>query len=135
MSFSDSLKELSTAKKVFLILIICCIGVVAIAMITGGLSSDKNTASTNNNASTSNGNNSTVYGDGTYKVGTDLPAGEYKFTQTDAITGYIQRSSDSSMESSSIISNDLTNEKGETMYVTVKEGEYLKINGGEIEKI
>ena len=38
------------------------------------------------------------------------------------------------MEFDSIISNDATSEKGETAYVTVHDGEYLKIDGGEIVK-
>lgn len=93
-------------------------------MVGGGLTSDKNTQS-NNSADK-------VYKDGTYKVGSDIPAGEYKFTQTSSIAGYVERSSDSSMELNSIISNQATNEEGATVYVTVNNGEYLRIEGGEL---
>lgn len=73
-----------------------------------------------------------MYKEGTYKVGSDIPAGEYKFTQTSSFGGYVERSSDSSMEFDSIISNEATSEEGSTVYVTVLEGEYLKIQGGEL---
>ena len=97
---------------------------------------DKNTNnSVNENTNNENTNGTKVYPDGTYKVGSDLPTGEYKFTQTSSYGGYIERASDSSMELNSIISNDVTTKEGETKYVTVSNGEYLKIEGGEIIKV
>ncbi|KZX15697.1 hypothetical protein MBCUT_13470 [Methanobrevibacter cuticularis] len=75
------------------------------------------------------------YIDGTYKVGIDLPVGEYKFTQNNDNFGSIERARDSSMEISSVIAMDMTHNNGETRYVTVKEGEYIKIIGGELIKI
>ena len=48
MSFLDDWKEWSTAKKAISILVVCCIGIILIAIIGGGLSSDKNTAPTTN---------------------------------------------------------------------------------------
>ena len=132
MGFIDDFKEWSTLKKVASILVVCCIGIIIVAMIGGGLSPDQNTSvNTNSNSSESNSSNQ-VYTDGTYKVGSDLPAGEYKFTQTSSYGGYVERSSDSSMELESIISNEATTKKDETVYVTVEDGEYLKINGGEL---
>lgn len=57
MSFLDDWKEWSTAKKAISIIAVCCLGLIIIAMITGGGTPDKNTASTtdnNNSADTSN---------------------------------------------------------------------------------
>ena len=142
--------ELGTGSKIAIILVVCCVGVLIIGMAANIMSPDQNTntapaTTTSSDNSTSSANPSTstgnstgssdqVYPAGTYKVGQDLPAGEYKFTQTDEYGGYIERSSDSSMEFDSIISNDATSEKGETAYVTAHDGEYLKIDGGEIVK-
>lgn len=64
---------------------------------------------------------------GTYKIGVDLPEGEYVFLATKGM-GYIEVASDSTGELSSIISND--NVTGHT-YITVNEGEYLKLRSGE----
>lgn len=44
MSFLDDWKEWSTAKKAISIIGVCCIGILIIAALGGGLSSDKNTA-------------------------------------------------------------------------------------------
>ena len=133
MGFIDDWKEWSTTKKVISIVIVCCVAVLIVAAAGGMLSPDANTSTT---ASTDTSTNTTTeeqsYGDGTYKVGTDIPAGEYKFTQTSSFGGYIERSSDSSMEFESIISNDATTEEGQTTYVTINEGEYLKVQGGEL---
>lgn len=55
MSFLDDWKEWSTAKKAISIIAVCCVGLIIIGIIGGGLSSDKNTASndgSNNNANT-----------------------------------------------------------------------------------
>lgn len=130
MGFIDDWKEWSTTKKVISIVIVCCVAVLIVAAVGGMLSPDANTSTTD--ASTNTTTEEQSYGDGTYKVGTDIPAGEYKFTQTSPITGYIERSSDSSMEFESIISNDATTEEGQTTYVTINEGEYLKVQGGEL---
>lgn len=138
MSFLDDWKEWSTAKKAISIIAVCCVAVFIVAMIGGGLSSDKNTATTTTSSNSDDSNDSVdnsadkVYKDGTYKVGSDLPAGEYKFTQTSSFGGYVERSSDSSMEFESIISNEATSEEGASVYVTVNDGEYLKIQGGEL---
>lgn len=67
----------------------------------------------------------TVYTAGTYKVGTDIPAGEYKLTSTDSLGGYWEVTG-SSAPDADIIGND--NFTG-TAYVTVSDGQYLKIDG------
>lgn len=43
MSFLDDWKEWSTGKKAISIIIVCCIGLIIIALIGGALISDKNT--------------------------------------------------------------------------------------------
>lgn len=139
MSLIDDWKEWSTTKKAISIIVVCCIGLLIIGSLLGGFVPDKNTAVSQDDKITENNetvNNSTdkVYKDGTYKVGSDISAGEYKFTQTSSIGGYIERASDSSMELDSIISNEVTSEKGETIYVTINDGEYLKVQGGELVK-
>ena len=65
--------------------------------------------------------------EGMYKVGVDLPAGEYKVT-ADSM-GYAEVSGDSSHDMGSIISND--NFQGEK-YITVKDGQYLKLTRAKI---
>lgn len=53
MSFLDDWKEWSTAKKAISIIGVCCIGILIIAALGGGLSSDKNTATTTSSSSSS----------------------------------------------------------------------------------
>lgn len=57
---------------------------------------------------------------GTFKIGTDLPAGEYKISSNGM--GYVEVSSNSS--GNSIVNND--NFSGES-YITVADGQYLKL--------
>lgn len=65
--------------------------------------------------------------DGMYKVGVDIEPGEYK-VKSDSL-GYVEVSKNAKGVLSSIISND--NFEGEK-YVTVKKGQYLKLNGAEL---
>ena len=67
---------------------------------------------------------STSITEGMYLVGSDIQAGTYKLTANSGSSGYYARYSDASGESSSIISNDNFNN---TSYVTVNDGEYLKL--------
>lgn len=69
--------------------------------------------------------------DGQYKVGDDLPAGEY-YVKCNSYNLYIEVSSDSSGNLSSVIYN-LNTEGG--VYITVEDGEYLKIQGGDLYKL
>lgn len=57
MSFLDDWKEWSTAKKAISILVVCCIGIIIVAMIGGGLSSDKNTSPATTGTSTGDTSN------------------------------------------------------------------------------
>lgn len=71
-----------------------------------------------------------IYKDGKYIVGKDIPAGEYKVTVNSNIgMGYIEVSSDSRGVLDSIITNDNLMEDS---YITVQDGQYLKLSGAEI---
>lgn len=65
--------------------------------------------------------------EGMYKVGVDLDAGEYKVVPDGS--GYVEVSSDSTHNLDSIISNDILS--GE-QYITVKDGQYLKLSGAHL---
>ena len=65
---------------------------------------------------------------GEYKVGTDIPAGEY-YIKCDGSNLYVEIASDSSGSIESIVGN-LNTVGG--VYVTVHDGEYLKVEGGKI---
>ena len=67
---------------------------------------------------------------GMYKVGTDLPAGEYVLIADSS--SYFQVSKDSTGSLDSVISND--NFSGRSI-ITVKEGQYLTVTGAKIYKI
>lgn len=69
------------------------------------------------------GSKDNPYTDGMYKVGQDLPAGEYLILVVDN-TGYYCVSSDSNKND--IIDNDIF---GGHSFVTVKEGQYLDVSG------
>jgi hypothetical protein len=69
---------------------------------------------------------SQTYSDGTYLVGTDIPAGSYKGTVSGG-TGYWQVSKDAN--GNNILANG--NPVG-SFYVQIKKGQYLKISGAEI---
>ena len=65
-----------------------------------------------------------VYGPGTYKVGADIPAGEYKLTATESdYRGYYEVKDDMSSDGG-ILSNSLFDG---TEYVEVRTGEYLSV--------
>jgi hypothetical protein len=67
----------------------------------------------------------------TYKVGKDIPAGEYKLNPTDGLA-YWERSSNPRNSISGIIANDALTESA---YVTVRDGEYFKITGARGQKV
>jgi hypothetical protein len=67
----------------------------------------------------------------TYKVGKDLPAGEYKINPTDELA-YWERSRNPRNSIDGIIANDALTESA---YVTVRDGEYFKITGARGQKI
>lgn len=72
-----------------------------------------------------------VYNDGMYKVGQDIPAGEYKIILESAEgMGYIEVAKDSSYKLESIVTNE--NLQSDT-YLTVQDGQYLTLQGAKIE--
>lgn len=73
-----------------------------------------------------------LYQDGVYKVGSDIPAGEYKLhLTTETGIGYVEVASGSRGTLDEIISND--NLTGDS-YITVSDGQYLTLQGVEIQK-
>ena len=75
------------------------------------------------NAPVASPNSDGSYGEGMYRVGIDIPAGEYKFTSTDKYGGYFCAYTDITYED--IEENDNFDY---STYYTVKAGQYLKIN-------
>ena len=71
-------------------------------------------------------NTTSGYEAGTYKVGTDMPAGEYVLTSSKG-SGYVSVSSDSSGEFDSLIDND---NFGVQDYLIVNDGEYVTLGSG-----
>lgn len=64
----------------------------------------------------------TYYGEGMYKVGVDIPAGEYNVKADTGMTGYIEVSADASGDS--IITNDLFDNN---TYISVTDGQFLTL--------
>lgn len=62
--------------------------------------------------------------DGTYKIGTDIPAGEYRILQLSSDGGYLEVAKDSKNVLDSIITND--NFHG-GRYLTLEEGQYFTL--------
>jgi len=71
-----------------------------------------------------------LYKDGMYKVGSDIPAGEYKVKVTGG-NGYTEVSTSSRHQTDDIVSNENLDADS---YITVKDGQYLKISGVQIQK-
>ena len=70
-----------------------------------------------------------IYGNGMYKVGRDIEAGEYKINSISDKTAYVGVYSDSLGVLSSILMNDnFTGEK----YITISDGQYIEIKNGQI---
>lgn len=74
------------------------------------------------------GSGDALKGSGEYKVGEDVPAGEY-YVKCNSYNCYVEVASDSSGSLESIVYN-LNTEGG--VYITVEDGEYLKIQGGDL---
>ena len=100
-----------TFLKIFVILAVAVIGV---SCISAGLFDG--------------GSGDSLKGSGQYKVGKDIPAGEY-YVKCSSYNLYVEVSSDSSGTLESIVYN--LNTPGGA-YITVNDGEYLKIEGGNL---
>ena len=68
-----------------------------------------------------------IYPEGMYLVGKDIPAGEYKISSNGS--GYYEVTSDSVGELNSIVTNE--NFEGD-VYLTISEGQYLKLSRAQI---
>lgn len=88
-----------------------------------GTSDETTSQTTSSGSESSDSQAAKQYGAGTYKVGTDLPAGEYKLTSTDTVPAY-WAVTNSSAPDAQIVGND--NFTGNA-YVTVSDGQYLKL--------
>jgi predicted small lipoprotein YifL len=98
------------------------------SLVREGKSSNGEAYSAANGGASSSGGSATssaTYGEGAYKVGSDMPAGEYRLTATSSMGGY-WKVTESSAPDADIVGND--NFSGST-YVTVSEGQYLTLNG------
>lgn len=102
-------------KSILKILIIMAVVMVGVGCVSAGLLGDGNA----------------LKGSGEYKVGKDIPAGEY-YVKCDGYNLYVEVASDSSGNLDSIIYNLNT---GGGAYITVEDGEYLEISGGNLYKI
>lgn len=69
------------------------------------------------------------YIQGQYKVGVDIPAGEYKVI-ADADLSYVEVAKDSLGSMHSIVTNDIVSKN---KYITVKDGQYLKMTQSHID--
>lgn len=75
--------------------------------------------------------NDGVYKNGQFKVGTDIPAGEYKYVlESTAGIGYLEISSNSRHDLTAIVSNDTPRSDG---FITVSDGQYLTLQDVYIE--
>lgn len=99
-------------KTLLKIFVVMAVAVIGVSCVSAGLFGDGDA----------------LLGSGEYKVGDDLPAGEY-YVKCNTNNLYIEVASDSSGDLDSIIYN-LNTEGG--VYITVEDGEYLEISGGDL---
>lgn len=71
------------------------------------------------------------YTEGTYRVGVDIPAGEYEVvvTDEDGLGGYIEVATASTWQLDSILTNELIENN---TFISVADGQYLKLTSAEI---
>jgi hypothetical protein len=133
-------KKKRSKLKTVLIVLGAVIVIAVIANIAGGGDSGSSAGTTvSTNTGSDNKENSTpppsnnqaqYIKAGMYKIGSELPAGEYIIEATGAMA-YLEVSKDSSGEFDSIIVNDNLN-RGAFGYIIVQDGDYLKVTGGRI---
>jgi hypothetical protein len=133
-------KKKRPVLKIILIVFGAIIGIAIIANIAGGgsdnssgsgttttVSAPVNTESGETTAAPEKKSSAQYIKAGMYKVGSELPAGEYIIEAT-GTPAYYEVSSDSSGEFDSIIVND-TFAKGVFGYIILQDGDYIKITG------
>ena len=97
MSFIDDLRKWSRRKKLLSVVVISCIGIIIIAMVIGSFFPYKNTSTITGEIGSNSTEVTKVWDEGTNKIASDLPPGEYRFIQTSNFGGSFIRYSDSSM--------------------------------------
>ena len=105
-------------------------GLIVLLVLIGSCAGDNSTKSTSSSATTKATQDATkvkTYSAGQYKIGKDLPAGEYVVISNG--DSYIELASDSTGNFSSIIANDVFKNRS---VITVQDGQYLKVQRGTI---
>ena len=116
--------------KKFIALLIA--GIMLIGLCGCGNSTTTNSPTTPDNISKVDLPND-HYGEGMYKVGKDIPAGEYKLVATEAENdGYYAVLSSSYNYGDNIVANDNFSNNA---YITVQDGQYLQISRALGEKV
>ena len=122
----------SWLNVIAVLVLVAFIGIIAGCGSGGGQKSTEKSASkteTTQKADTPSSESSKVktYKAGQYKVGADIPAGEYVVLSKD--DGYVEVASDSSGKFESIVVNDIFTNRS---IITVSDGQYLKVQNGTI---
>lgn len=103
---------------------------IVLLVLIGSCAGDNSTKSTSSSATTKATQDAPkvkTYSAGQYKIGKDLPAGEYVVISNG--DSYIELASDSTGNFSSIIANDVFKNRS---VITVQDGQYLKVQRGTI---
>jgi hypothetical protein len=91
-----------------------------------GSSSDSSSSDTSGTSNESSPQTTATYGPGTLKVGTDIPAGEYKVTSTRSSGEGYWAILNSSGTNANILANDAFTGSS---YATVEDGQYFELKG------
>ncbi|MDD3416360.1 MAG: hypothetical protein PHY47_20550 [Lachnospiraceae bacterium] len=121
----------SEKRNKYIIIASSIIGALAIIGIVGSMLGDTPAStSVSEGAEAPEAQPSNAIAGGMYKVGVDIPAGEYLLTSNSgAFPSYVEVSSDSSGAFESIVAND--NYFNRT-YISVADGQYLKFDGSAV---
>lgn len=96
-----------------------------------GSSSDTTSQQQSSPSQSTTQQNSSVIKEGMYRVGSDIEPGEYKLTATRSSGGYWEVTNSSSADADIVGNDNFSN----STYVTVSEGQYLKLSGCTAEKV
>jgi hypothetical protein len=115
-----------TRGKAWFYLIACIIFGIIAGAASGGTAVPTSKVAAVSSAVVSKAPAVKTWVDGQYKVGADVPDGEYVLISTNSIMSYVELAKDSTGTLASIITNDAFTNRS---YVTVVGGQYLKITG------